>query len=189
MPSAHPLDSSYLSDAASVDDCWNRLFDMLHQQGFLLVGASGLDEHRLSIAWNPAEALSNAIALEGKAFPPKKNSHVPWIFIIRDNTSGKTRTASMERLSALVEAAASKIDLLVNTSNSTSLTPREKQCLHLASLGHTRKVIANSLEVSVPSVDFHLKNAKNKLNARTITHAVALAMQSNSIHTRVSRGE
>ena len=51
-------------------------------------------------------------------------------------------------------------------------TPREVQCLRWAALGKTDSEIAQILEISVPTVRFHLKNAASKLNASSRAHAI-----------------
>ncbi len=51
-------------------------------------------------------------------------------------------------------------------------TPREVQCLRWAALGKTDSEIAQILEISVPTVRFHLKNAACKLDASSRAHAI-----------------
>jgi DNA-binding CsgD family transcriptional regulator len=51
-------------------------------------------------------------------------------------------------------------------------TAREVQCVRWAALGKTDFEIAHILEISVPTVRFHLKNAARKLEACSRSHAV-----------------
>jgi len=51
-------------------------------------------------------------------------------------------------------------------------TAREVQCLRWAALGKTDFEIAHILEISVPTVRFHLKNAARKLGASSRSHAI-----------------
>jgi DNA-binding CsgD family transcriptional regulator len=55
------------------------------------------------------------------------------------------------------------------------LTPRETECLTWAARGKTSAEVAQLLNRSVETVEFHLSNAMSKLRARTRTHAVAIA--------------
>jgi len=56
-----------------------------------------------------------------------------------------------------------------------ALTPRETECLTWAARGRTSAEIAQLLNRSMETVEFHLSNAMLKLRARTRTHAVAIA--------------
>jgi LuxR family transcriptional regulator, quorum-sensing system regulator SdiA len=55
------------------------------------------------------------------------------------------------------------------------LTPRETECLTWAARGKTSAEIAQLLNRSMETVEFHLSNTMSKLGARTRTHAVAIA--------------
>lgn len=59
---------------------------------------------------------------------------------------------------------------------STALSKREAECLLLLSQGHRTKDIARTLMISPVAVELYLRNARNKLGARTRDQAVALAI-------------
>lgn len=59
---------------------------------------------------------------------------------------------------------------------STPLTEREKEVLHLLAQGLRYKKIAAELAISVATVEFHMGNARKKLTAKTPEHAIALAV-------------
>ena len=61
------------------------------------------------------------------------------------------------------------------------LTNREKQCLQLLASGHSSDEISDILSISKHTVNFHLKNSRNKLKARNRTHAVVLAITGDII--------
>ncbi len=56
------------------------------------------------------------------------------------------------------------------------LSERELECLKWAAVGLLTKEIAFRLSLSEKTVEFHLRNAANRLNARNRTHAVARAL-------------
>lgn len=53
-----------------------------------------------------------------------------------------------------------------------ALTPREVQCLRWTALGKADNEIAIILDISIPTVRFHLKNAAQKLGASSRSHAI-----------------
>ena len=56
-----------------------------------------------------------------------------------------------------------------------SLTDRELQVLRLIRDGHRNKQIADHLAIAETTVNFHIKNPVDKLQANDRTHAVTLA--------------
>lgn len=57
------------------------------------------------------------------------------------------------------------------------LTPRELEVLALIRHGHRNKEIAALLAISETTVNFHIKNLVDKLDANDRTHAVAIAIR------------
>ena len=57
------------------------------------------------------------------------------------------------------------------------LTARELDVLRLVRDGHRNKQIANKLCIAVTTVNFHIKNTIDKLQANDRTHAVTIAMR------------
>lgn len=57
-----------------------------------------------------------------------------------------------------------------------TLTPRELECLKWLSAGLRTAEIADKLAISAPTVEFHIKNAREKLLAKTREQAVAQAV-------------
>jgi DNA-binding NarL/FixJ family response regulator len=58
-----------------------------------------------------------------------------------------------------------------------ALTPREFEVLELIRDGHRNKQIADVLCIAETTVNFHVKNLIDKLNANDRTHAVTLAVR------------
>jgi len=57
------------------------------------------------------------------------------------------------------------------------LTPRELEVLRLIRDGHRNKQIADQLSISETTVNFHIKNIVDKLQANDRTHAVTIALR------------
>ena len=57
------------------------------------------------------------------------------------------------------------------------LTPRELEVLRLVREGNRNKQIADQLSISETTVNFHMKNIVDKLQANDRTHAVTLAVR------------
>jgi len=58
-----------------------------------------------------------------------------------------------------------------------SLTTRELEVLQLIRDGNRNKQIANHLSISLTTVNFHIKNLVDKLQANDRTHAVTIALR------------
>jgi len=58
-----------------------------------------------------------------------------------------------------------------------ALTPRELEVLHLIRDGSKNKEIAAQLSISETTVNFHIKNLVNKLQANDRTHAVTIGIR------------
>ena len=61
------------------------------------------------------------------------------------------------------------------------LSPRERQVLALLAEGCTNRHVANQLYLSEETVKSHVRSAMFKLEARTRTHAVVLALRAGII--------
>lgn len=61
------------------------------------------------------------------------------------------------------------------------LTARELDCLRYIKNGYTYDDISKHLRISVRTVTFHLQNAKEKLQAQTLPHAIAIVILNNII--------
>jgi DNA-binding NarL/FixJ family response regulator len=62
------------------------------------------------------------------------------------------------------------------------LTPRELEVLCLVRDGKRNKQIAEQLQISETTVNFHIKNLVDKLHASDRTHAVIIAVRRGLIH-------
>ena len=56
----------------------------------------------------------------------------------------------------------------------TPLNKRETDILRLISEGNSYKQVANKVNISIPTIKFYIRTAKDKLAAKNICHAAAL---------------
>jgi DNA-binding NarL/FixJ family response regulator len=63
-----------------------------------------------------------------------------------------------------------------------TLTTRELEVLRLIRDGHRNKQIADELTISETTVNFHIKNLVEKLQANDRTHAVTIALRRGILH-------
>ena len=61
------------------------------------------------------------------------------------------------------------------------LTPRERAILQMVSEGYSDQETAERLGLSYETVRTHIRNSRNKLQARNRPHAVAVAIASGEI--------
>jgi DNA-binding NarL/FixJ family response regulator len=67
--------------------------------------------------------------------------------------------------------------LLAEHFGGDNLTPRELEVIHLIRDGYRNKQIANQLAIVETTVNFHVKNLVNKLQANDRAHAVTIALR------------
>ena len=67
------------------------------------------------------------------------------------------------------------------TEKVPTLSPREREIMHLMAEGLTAEAIANQLVVSVETVRTHVRNVIRKLQARNRVHAIAIALERGEI--------
>jgi DNA-binding NarL/FixJ family response regulator len=67
--------------------------------------------------------------------------------------------------------------LLAEHFGGDNLTPRELEVIHLIRDGYRNKQIANELAIVETTVNFHVKNLVNKLQANDRAHAVTIALR------------
>ena len=63
------------------------------------------------------------------------------------------------------------------TAYGENLTYKQLRTLALLSNGLSHKEIAQEMNISIPTVDMHVRGLKQKLNAKTNAHAVAIAFR------------
>jgi DNA-binding CsgD family transcriptional regulator len=69
----------------------------------------------------------------------------------------------------------------VDASGVRLLTPRERQVISLVAEGLNAEQVAENLIVSPFTVRTHIRNAKEKLGARTTAHAIAKALRGSDV--------
>ncbi|MBT3661401.1 MAG: response regulator [Rhodospirillaceae bacterium] len=69
------------------------------------------------------------------------------------------------------------------------LTERERECLYFLARGHRNDRIAEKMDITVPTVNFHVANARKKLNSATREQALAVAVSLNLVSPHASEGD
>jgi DNA-binding CsgD family transcriptional regulator len=72
-------------------------------------------------------------------------------------------------------------DRQIDRGRAEALSPREREVLAMLAAGNTVNEIAGDLVLSPLTVRTHIRNAKDKLGARTTAHAVALAIDQRAL--------
>jgi DNA-binding CsgD family transcriptional regulator len=88
--------------------------------------------------------------------------------------------ATVEVAGALELRSGSHV-LLLRERRSGGLTPREREALRLVAIGATTPQVAEELGISPETVRTHVRNAMNKLGARTRAQAIAIAMRDGEL--------
>lgn len=70
-----------------------------------------------------------------------------------------------------------KVQPLQEEIDADLLTPRQRDILHLVSIGHTNREIAEVLEISVRTVEVHRFNLMRRLNVRNVAQLLRRALQ------------
>jgi LuxR family transcriptional activator of conjugal transfer of Ti plasmids len=96
------------------------------------------------------------------------------------NVLTEERLSNFHLLALYFHASFLSIDRPALTETSP-LTPRERDCLTWAARGKTKWEIAVILGISRSTVSFHLKNAQKKYETYSVVATVARAIQSNDI--------
>jgi len=76
-----------------------------------------------------------------------------------------------------------------STDESTKLSTREEQILHLVSQGHSNKQIANALDIGIETVCTHMKRVFKKLHVRSRTEAAIRYISSKMSEQRLDDSE
>lgn len=69
----------------------------------------------------------------------------------------------------------------VGIASIQQLTPQQKRVVELLSEGKSNKEISHILEISEPSVSFHLKGAKERLQVRTVREIIPAYLSSQNL--------
>jgi DNA-binding NarL/FixJ family response regulator len=110
-------------------------------------------------------------------------------YILKDSSPEKYINAIIDTFqggSPMTPSIARKVLTMFQNQNSkvndfVELTQSEKKVLDLLVKGMSYKMIANELNVSFPTVNFHLKNIYKKLHVNSANEAIRMAMQNKLV--------
>ncbi len=129
----------------------------------------------------------------------QKNNRVKWITFLNDHEepaeplplckffiTSKTQSSQIQKL---VARCWDKSQKSTQYSTSEELTAREKDVLQLVALGHSNKVIADKLFISIHTVISHRKNITDKTGIKSISGLTVYAILNNLIDTETINPE
>lgn len=128
-----------------------------------------------------------------------KNNQVKWIAFLNDHENPVdplpfckfyiTSKTQAQQLQKLVSRCWDKTRKQPKTNDSEELTVREKDVLKLVALGHSNKVIAEKLFISIHTVISHRKNITEKTGIKSISGLTVYAILNNLIDTETINPE
>jgi len=114
--------------------------------------------------------IQRALRAGASAYVLKSTQKNELLQIIREVAAGRRRIPS--------DVAGYVVEHL----GQEDLTPRELEVLELIRDGNRNKQIADQLSISEATVNFHIKNIVEKLQANDRTHAVTIAVRRGLLH-------
>lgn len=76
---------------------------------------------------------------------------------------------------------AARVERFMPEHQKPTLTPRQRACLRAAAEGQSAKQAARAIDLTPRTVQHHHEEAKRRLGAQSLTHAVALALREGMI--------
>uniref|UniRef100_B0T7R0 Transcriptional regulator, LuxR family n=1 Tax=Caulobacter sp. (strain K31) TaxID=366602 RepID=B0T7R0_CAUSK len=164
----------------------------LRQYGEALTGSSiarrAAGSHR-PFAWtNTDEDMPGLSGRHvGLAIPVQDHAAGPGLVALIGQDLDRVRRLAREEAAALAFAAAElhqSILASVRPAATAALTAREIECLRFAAVGRTVADTGQALGITSRTVEFHLKNVAEKLDATNKVHAVAIAVSQGLVSLR-----
>lgn len=129
----------------------------------------------------------------------QQNNRVRWVAYLNDHEEPSeqlpfckyyiTSKTQSPQLQKLVSRCWEKTRKQPKTTDSEELTAREKDVLKLVALGHSNKVIAEKLFISIHTVISHRKNITEKTGIKSISGLTVYAILNNLIDTETINPE
>jgi DNA-binding CsgD family transcriptional regulator len=123
----------------------------------------------------------------------QKNNEVKWIDFINENEDRNeplpfckfyiTPQTGAAQLQKMISRCLHKTRKQTQANESEELSVREKEVLKLVALGHSNKVIAEKLFISIHTVISHRKNITEKTGIKSISGLTVYAILNNLIDT------
>ncbi|MCB0213510.1 MAG: response regulator transcription factor [Anaerolineae bacterium] len=120
--------------------------------------------------------VAEALAAGAAAYLLKRSTSDELANAIREAVAGR-RYLSPPLSDRLIDAYIRKLEAEEEDDPYTTLTPREREVLHLAAEGATNNQIAERLSLSVRTVEKHRSNLMHKLALKTQTDLIRYALQ------------
>jgi mannose-1-phosphate guanylyltransferase/mannose-1-phosphate guanylyltransferase/phosphomannomutase len=127
----------------------------------------------------PGAVLSESVLLPGSEVPP--DSILVGAIAGRRGTSIVSPDEELAEIDRSTQAASEEAREEQDDAGAQRLTPREREVMSLLALGLNGAEIAERLVLSPETVRVHVRNARQRLGARTRAHAIALALKRGEI--------
>jgi DNA-binding CsgD family transcriptional regulator len=115
---------------------------------------------------------------------------VPVTFVFHDDSGGSPPTRKSTSVFRFKDGLVRRVHAFdvwgeavayAERSSEFVLTPREREVMSLLATGLNAEEVARSLVISPFTVRTHVRNAKEKLGARTMAHAIAIVLRSSEV--------
>jgi DNA-binding NarL/FixJ family response regulator len=151
-------------------ECVRRLKPLLPDTQFVML-----------TVYEDAEHIFNALAAGASGYLLKRMPRAELLAALKDvDAGGSPMTSNIAR-----KVVQSFRRLGTQSSDAEDLSPREREVLELLARGYLYKEIAESLQISVPTVNTYIRRIYEKLHVRSRSQAVA---KFTNVHTGAGTG-
>jgi DNA-binding NarL/FixJ family response regulator len=139
-------------------DCVRQLKPLLPKTQFVML-----------TVYEDADHIFNALAVGASGYLLKRVSRGELLEALRDvHAGGSPMSSNIAR-----KVVQSFLRPALQSSEAVDLSPREREVLELLARGYLYKEIAESLQISVPTVNTYIRRIYEKLHVRSRSQAVA----------------
>jgi len=155
------------------DKTWVVLLDVL------MPGLSGLAGIKVFKSKSNVQDVISISGLDAQTWEPRAVGAGATLFLSKNSTSSEI----FKKIQPLFQLAQPRESVVSNVENNGfRLTQRQLEVLHLISLGHPNKIIANYLDIKEQTVKIHINQIFKELRVFNRTQAVLKAQKYQLLH-------
>ena len=155
------------------DKTWVVLLDVL------MPGLSGLAGIKVFKSKSNVQDVISISGLDAQTWEPRAVGAGATLFLSKNSTSSEI----FKKIQPLFQLAQPSESVVSNVEkNGFRLTQRQLEVLHLISLGHPNKIIANYLDIKEQTVKIHINQIFKELRVFNRTQAVLKAQKYQLLH-------